>query len=301
MDAPVPLVKFLLESVVNLHATVPRDHPSAAVLGEERMGSGVVVDETGLILTVTYVVMGAQTVQVSFMKGRRQKAEVIAQDFETGLALVRVKRQGLRAAVVESTERLERGTPVVAVASTATQERRVNGGIVTYLGEFEAYWEYLLDRGLVSSAANPGYGGGGLFDLSGRLLGILYLNLNEIARCSLAIPVDAWKAHEAELVRYGRVVSRPKRAWLGVFAHALDEGVIIAGVVPGGPGERAGLREGDLIVSFDAEEVSSRRDLYMRLWRHEPGDRLAIEVMRDNTLNRFEVTGGDRAEFFRHK
>jgi S1-C subfamily serine protease len=301
MDASVPLVKFLLESVVNLHATVPRDHPSAAVLGEERMGSGVVVDDAGLILTVTYVVMGAQTVQVSFMKGRRQKAEVIAQDFETGLALVRVKRQGLRAAVVESTERLERGTPVVAVASTATQERRVNGGIVTYLGEFEAYWEYLLERGLVSSAANPGYGGGGLFDLNGRLLGILYLNLNEIARCSLAIPVDAWKAHEAELVRYGRVVSRPKRAWLGVFAHALDEGVIIAGVVPGGPGERAGLREGDLIVSFDAEEVSSRRDLYMRLWRHEPGDRLPIEVMRDNTLNRFEVTGGDRAEFFRHK
>jgi S1-C subfamily serine protease len=301
MDAPVPLVKFLLESVVNLHATVPRDHPSAAVLGEERMGSGVIVDDAGLILTVTYVVMGASTVQVSFMKGRRQKAEVIAQDFETGLALVRVKRQGLRAAVLESTERLERGAPVVAVASTGTQERRVNSGFVTYLGEFEAYWEYLLDRGIVSSAANPGYGGGGLFDLHGRLLGILYLNLNEIARCSLAIPVDAWKAHEGELVRYGRVVSRPKRAWLGVFAHALDEGVVIAGVVPGGPGERAGLREGDLIVSFDAEEISSRRDLYMRLWRHEPGDRLAIEVMRDNKLNRFEVTGGDRAEFFRHK
>jgi S1-C subfamily serine protease len=229
MDAPVPLVKFLLESVVNLHATVPRDHPSATVLGEERMGSGVVVDDAGLILTVTYVVMGASTVQVSFMKGRRQKAEVIAQDFETGLALVRVKRQGLRAAVLESTERLERGAPVVAVASTGTQERRVNPGLVTYLGEFEAYWEYLLDRGIVSSAANPGYGGGGLFDLHGRLLGILYLNLNEIARCSLAIPVDAWKAHEAELVRYGRVVSRPKRAWLGVFAHALDEGVVIAG------------------------------------------------------------------------
>ena len=301
MDAPVPLVKILLESVVNLHTTVPRDHPSAAVLGEERMGSGVVVDGTGLILTVTYVVMGAQTVQVSFMKGRRVKAEVVAQDYETGLALVRIKRQGLRPAVLESTERLERGAPVIAVGSTGTQERRVSGGHVTYLGEFEAYWEYLLDRGIVSSAANPGYGGGGLFDTNGRLLGILYLNLNEIARCSLAVPVDAFQSHEAELVRYGRVVSRPKRAWLGVFAHALDEGVVIAGVVPGGPGERGGLREGDLIVSFDAEEISSRRDLYMRLWRHEPGDRLAIEVMRDNKLNRFEVTGGDRAEFFRHK
>ena len=301
MDAPVPLVKYLLETVVNLHATVPRDHPSAAVLGEERMGSGVIVDEAGLILTVNYVVMGAQSVQVSFLKGRRAKAAVVAQDFETGLALVRVKRQGLRAAVLAPTERLERGAPVIAVGSTATQERRAGGGLVTYLGEFEAYWEYLLDRGIVSSAANPGYGGGGLFDMAGHLIGIIYLNLNEIARSSLSIPVDAFQSHEEELVRYGRVVSRPRRAWLGVFAHALEEGIVIAGVVPGGPGERAGLREGDLIVSFDAEEISSRRDLYMRLWRHEPGERLAIEVMRDNKMCRFEVTGGDRAEFFRHR
>jgi S1-C subfamily serine protease len=301
MDAPVSLVKHLLETVVNLHTTVSRDHPSAAVLGSERMGSGVIVDEAGLILTVNYVVMGAQTVQVSFLEGRRQKAEVVALDFETGLALVRVKRQGLRPAVLARTEALERGTPIVAVGSTGPQERRAGGGHVTYLGEFEEYWEYLLDRGIVSSAANPGYGGGGLFDLAGRLLGVLYLNLNEIARSSLAIPVDTYQVHRDEFVRYGRVVSRPRRAWLGVFAHALDEGVMVAGVVPGGPGERGGIREGDLIVSFDAEEIGSRRDLYTRLWKHEPGERLSIEVMRDNKVCRFEVTGGDRAEFFRHR
>jgi S1-C subfamily serine protease len=301
MDAPVSLVKHVLETVVNLHATVPRDHPSAAILGQERMGSGVVVDEAGLILTVNYVVMGAATVQVSFLKGRRQRAEVVAQDFETGLALVRVKRQSLRPAALAPSESLERGAAVMSAGSTASQERRAGSGHVTYLGEFEAYWEYLLDRGIVASAGNPGYGGGGLFDVQGRLLGILYLNLNEIGRSSLSIPVDTFQTHEEELIRYGRVVSRPRRAWLGVFAHALDEGVIVAGVVPGGPGERGGLREGDVIVSFDAEEVSSRRDLYMRLWRHEPGERLAIEVMRDNKLSRVEVTGGDRAEFFRHK
>jgi S1-C subfamily serine protease len=301
MDAPIALVKHLVESVVNLHATVPRDHPSAAILGEERMGSGVVVDEGGLILTVNSVVMGAASVQVSFLKGRRVRGEIVAQDFETGLAVVRIKRQGLVPARLGASENLDRGTPVVAVASTATQERRAGGGHVTYLGEFEAYWEYLLERGIVTSAANPGYGGGGLFDMGGRLLGILYLNLNEIARSSLSIPVDAFRTYEEELVRYGRVMSRPRRAWLGVFAHALEEGVIVAGVVPGGPGERAGLREGDVIVSFDAEEISSRRDLYMRLWRHEPGERIAIEVMRDNKVCRVDVTGGDRAEFFRHR
>lgn len=151
----------------------------------------------------------------------------------------------------------------------------------------------------MSSAPNPGNGGGGLFTLTGQLCGIVYLNLAEIARSSLAIPVDFFDAHRSELLQFGRVVSRPRRAWLGVFAHALEEGVVVAGVVPDGPGDRGGLQEGDLIVSLNAEEVGTRRDLYLGLWRHEPGERLTLEVMRDNKLRRVEVTGGDRAEFFR--
>jgi S1-C subfamily serine protease len=232
------------------------------------------------------------------LKGRRARAEVVALDYEVGLALLRVKRQGLPA-VTLATETPERGDAVVAVASSGVHEVRVSGGIVTYLGEFEAYWEYLLDRGIVSNASNPGYGGGGLFSLSGHAVGLVYVNLNEVARNSLAIPVDCYREHAAELLRYGRVVSRPRRAWLGVFAHALDDGVIIAGIVPGGPGEKGGLREGDIIVSLNAQELSTRRELYTSLWRHEPGERLTFEVMRDNAVRRLEITGGDRAEFFK--
>ena len=135
--------------------------------------------------------------------------------------------------------------------------------------------------------------------MSGRVAGILYLNLNEIARCSLAIPVECYREHAEELLRYGRVVSRPKRAWLGMFADALQEGVIVAGVVPGGPGDKGGLREGDLIVSLDAQEVSSLRELYTSLWRREPGEQITLEVMRDNAVRRLDLTGGDRAEFFK--
>lgn len=299
MDASVELVRHLTQSIVNIHATVPRDHPSTRILGNDRTGSGVVVDAAGLILTVNYVVMGAQSVEVAFVKGRRAKGEVVAQDFDVGLALVRVKRQGLTAARVSPETPLERGDPVAALASTGTHERRVAGGVVTYLGEFEAYWEYLLDRGIVSSAPNPGFGGGGLFTLTGYLVGVISLSLNEIARNSLAIPVELYQGHQRELLDYGRIVSRPRRAWLGVFAHAIEEGVVIAGVVPGGPGDRGGLQEGDLIVSLNTQEVASRRDLYVSLWRHEPGERLTVEVMRDNRLCRLEVTGGDRAYFFR--
>jgi serine protease Do len=299
MDAPVEFVKALLPSIVNIHTTVPRAHPSTRILGEERMGSGVVVDASGLLLTVNYVVMGASTVEVAPLKGRRTKAEVVAQDFEIGLALLRTKRQGLTPAPIGAPKAPERGDPVIAIASSGVQEVRVGGGVVTYLGEFEAYWEYLLDRGIVSSAPNPGFGGGGLFTLGGRLIGVLHLNLNEIARNSLAIPVDCYREHADELLRYGRVVSRPKRAWLGVFAHALEDGVVIAGIVPGGPGDKGGLREGDLIVSVNAEEVASRRELYLSLWKHAPGEKLTFEIMRDNAVRRLEITGGDRAEFFR--
>ena len=299
MDASVEFVKELLPSIVNIHTTVPRAHPSSRILGEERMGSGVVVDASGLLLTVNYVVMGASTIEVAPLKGRRTRGEVVAQDFEIGLALVRTKRQGFTPVTLGAPRAPERGDPVIAIASSGVQEVRVGGGLVTYLGEFEAYWEYLLDRGIVSSAPNPGFGGGGLFTLAGRLIGVLHLNLNEIARSSLSIPIDLYHEHAEELLRHGRVVSRPKRAWLGVYAHALEDGVIIAGIVAGGPADKGGLREGDMIVSLDAEEVSSRRELYMSLWKHQPGEKLTLEVMRDNAVRRLEITGGDRADFFK--
>ena len=297
MDASVEFVKSLLPSVVNIHATVPRAHPSTRILGAERMGSGLIVDGN-LVLTVNYVVMGASSVEVTPLKGRRMRAEVVAQDFEVGLALLRAKRPGLPA-VTLAARPPERGDAVVGIASSGVHEVRVSGGIVTYLGEFEAHWEYLLDHGIVSSAANPGFGGGGLFNLGGHAVGVLYLNLNEIARNSLAIPIECYREHADELLRYGRVTSRPRRAWLGVFAHALDDGVIVFGIVPGGPGDKGGLREGDQIVSLNAQEVGTRREFYTSLWRHEPGERLTFEVMRDNAVRRLEITGGDRAEFFK--
>ena len=299
MDASVELVKHLLGSVVHIHAEVPSSHPSTRILGDERMGTGTVVDPAGLILTVNYVVMGAETLQVTLGRGRALRAEIVAQDFEIGLALLRVKRQGLQAVPIGDSETLTRGEPVFAIGSTGPRERRVAGGLVTHLGEFEAQWEYLLERGIVSSAANPGFGGGPLFTLSGQMMGVVSLNLNEIARCSLAIPGEYYRRNQQEFMRFGRVVSRPPRAWLGVFAHVLEEGVVVAGLVPNGPGARSGIQEGDVIVSLDAQEIPTRKELYLSLWKHAPGEKVTLEVMRDNEVRRLSVTGGDRADFYK--
>ena len=193
MDASIELVKRLLSSVVHIHTEVPPGHPSTRILGDERMGTGTVVSRDGLILTVNYVVMGGKTIEVTFERGRSHRAELIAQDFDIGLAVLKVKRQNLSAPPLISSEELDRGAPVFALGSLGNRERRVAGGVVVHLGEFEAYWEYMLDRGIVSSAANPGFGGGPLFTLLGQMVGTVSLNLSEIGRNSLAIPAEFYQ------------------------------------------------------------------------------------------------------------
>ena len=298
MDAPVGLVRSLLPVTGHVSARIPAGHPSVEILGTERMGSGVVVDAGGLVLTVNYVVMGAKKLRVTLPEGRPASAEIVAQDFENGLALLRVRASDLPAASLGSSEALERGAPVFAIGSTSPRERRVAAGVVTDLGEFDAYWEYLLDRGIVSSATNPGFGGGPLFDMRGRVVGVVSLNLNEIGRQSFAIPIEYYTMHRAEFLRFGRVVSRPRRAWIGVFPQPVEEGLVVAGLVPRGPGARGGLREGDLILRVDQEEVETRPALYAALWRHRPGERVVFDVMRDNRTHRVEVVGQDLAEFY---
>jgi S1-C subfamily serine protease len=298
VDASVGLVQALLPVTAHVTARVAAAHPSARILGTERMGSAVVVDSGGLLLTVNYVVMGARRIRVTMTDGRRLEAKVVGQDFESGLALLRVPAAGLAAARLGTSDDVVLGASVFVIAATGPTDRRVAGGIVTDLGEFEAYWEYLLDRGIVSSAANPGFGGGPLFDLRGSVVGVMSLNLEGIGRESLAIPVEYFTRHRTELLRFGRVTSRRRRAWIGVFPHTLEERLIVAGLVPDGPGERGGLQDGDVILRVDDQEVSTRRDLYAALWRHEPGERVRFDVMREDRTQRVEVVAQDRSDFY---
>jgi len=298
VDATVGLVQALLPVTAHVSARVSAAHPSARILGTERVGSAVVVEPGGLLLTVNYVVMGARRVRVTMTDGRRLEAKVAGQDFESGLALLRVAATGLPAARLASSDEVVLGASVFVIAATGPTERRVAGGIVTDLGEFEAYWEYVLDRGIVSSAANPGFGGGPLFDIRGSVVGVVSLNLEGIGRESLAIPIEYFTRYRSELLRFGRVTSRRRRAWIGVFPHTLDERLIVAGLVPDGPGELAGLQDGDVILRVDGQEISSRRDLYAVLWRHEPGERVLLDVLREDRRQRVEVIAQDRSDFY---
>ncbi|MBI3768566.1 MAG: serine protease [Deltaproteobacteria bacterium] len=298
MNASVRLLEETLPATVHLHVEVPDTHPSAAVLGTERAGTGTLVDPGGLVLTVNYIVLGAQSAQVTLVDGRELLGEVIAQDFATGVALLKVPAVSLPSLPVRTPPEIAAGDEVFIVASVGDGGRRASSGGITSVGPFDANWEYMLERAIFTTAMNPGLGGGPLIDVHGRLVGIVSLNLNEIGRFSLSIPIECYRDHREELLRFGRRPSRPSRAWLGLYCYTLRSHVVIAGLLADAPGEQAGLTQGDVVLAIDDQEVASRRELYERLWSHRPGDRVALRVYRNSEIVSVEVTSGDVEEFF---
>ncbi len=298
MDAPVDLAANVVPATVTIHARVPEQHPSAHILGQERMGTGSVLDREGHILTVNYIVLGAQTITVAFMNGREERAEIVGRDFDSGLALLKIPPGRYPTIAVGDSRRLQAGHAAFIIASVGEENRRVSGGTVTAVEPFDAYWEYMLERAILFTAPNPGVGGGPLVNRAGAMVGVVSLNLNEIARMSLAIPVEVYAEHAEEMRRHGRIVSHQPRAWVGFYAQPTEEGIVVAGVVPRGPAERCGLEEGDLIVAVDEDHVGDRPALYRALWKHRAGERVRLTVMRKSGLKTLAVVSQDRAEFY---
>lgn len=299
MNASVKLIEQVIPSTVSIQVNVPVQHHSAQLLGTERMGSGAVVSPDGHILTVNYIVIGASRISVTLIDNTRFDAELVAQDFATGIAVLQVPQKSFPAVPAHPSVDLEPGDEVFLVACSGEENgRRVNGGGLTAVSRFDAYWEYSLDRALTSTAMNPGLGGGPMFDMHGRMVGVVSLNLNEIGRFSLAIPVEHYTEHREELVRYGRRVSRPSRAWIGMYSYMLKEHLVIAGLLQDGPGAKAGLKTGDVVLAVDQEETADRRAFYQRLWSRPAGETVLFRVFRNNSVRDIPIVSGNVEEFF---
>lgn len=287
----------VVSSIVFLRSRIPARHPSAAVLGEERMGSGIAVDPHR-VLTAHYLLLGASEVEVQGADGKPREVRRTVVDHETGLGLVELGGNELRPARLERRDRVTPGLPVFLLSCTGAEERKGATGHVSWIGPFEAFWEYMLDRAIMTTVVNPGLAGAPLFDRDACLIGVVSLGLAAVGRYSLAIPLDLYLAHRAEL--HGEVArSRPPRAWIGFYPHAYDGGVVVTGVVPGGPAERAGIAQGDLLLSVDGKPVQTLRELYREIWRKPPGASLGFGVLRDAALRVVEVVAGDRYEFYK--
>ena len=143
LDSLVSIPRRAVASLVFLRSEIPADHPSAAVLGEERMGAGVVIDP-GRILTAHYLVLGAEQVEVTTLDGRINATAAIKLDHESGLALLTLARSDLQPVALSETK-ASPGMPAFLLSCTGEQERCGATGHVSSVEPFEAFWEYMLD------------------------------------------------------------------------------------------------------------------------------------------------------------
>jgi S1-C subfamily serine protease len=299
VNASVKLIEQVVPATVSIQASVPQQHHSAILLGTERMGSGAIIDPAGYILTVNYIVIGATSIQVGLLDNTQHEAEIAAQDFSTGVAVLKISGGSFPPVPTSPSTAITPGDEVFMVASSGEDGgRRVSGGAITSAAPFDAYWEYATDRALVCTAMNPGPGGGPMFDMKGRMVGVTSLNLNEVGRFSLAIPVENFLHHKDELIRYGRRVSQPSRAWIGMYSYTLREHLVIAGLLPGGPGDTAGLKAGDVVLAVDNQDVSDRRKFYEQLWAKPAGETILFRIFRNNGIRDIAVISGNVEQFF---
>lgn len=299
MNGHISLIHSILPATVNLDVQIPDNHPSARNLGSERVGSGTIIDPDGYILTVHYVTIGASSIIVTLSDGEQHPARVAAQDQETGLSLVKIAAHGLPFLKMAAPGSVTLGQAVVMIGSAGQSSRRVNGGYVSSMECYDGEWEYMIEKTIRVTAFNPGFGGGTLVNFRGELVGVVSLNLNEVGKFSLAIPVEYYLSYEQELRQHGQVQSRPRRPWLGFYPQGIAGHVIIGGVLPNGPAAKSGLKQGDIILAVEKNQIRSRQDLYHEMWKKRPGERISFKIMRDDQSFDLDVIGGDRADRYR--
>jgi S1-C subfamily serine protease len=301
VNAPPFLLDKVLRATVGVHSHIPSTHVSTAIgLGTDRRGTGTVVSPDGLILTVHYLLLGAQNVIVTMPGGEQLEAKIVGKDYSTGIGLLQIDRGKLPSVEVVSSEKCAVGQEAFSVSSMGGEKRCADCGIITYLGPFDAVWEFVLDKCVcvTASSLSIGMSGGPICNLQAQVVGISYLNFADLSRAILGVPSDSFLAVRDELVTHGCRTTAVPRAWLGVLSYTLREHVVIAGVMPGSPGEKAGLQQGDLVISIDDTDVNDRRVLYQALGNHRPGENVNLKVLRNNRVYQLDIPATRAEDYF---
>jgi S1-C subfamily serine protease len=295
-----------LGSVVALKSRVPADAFSARTLGTEREGSGVVIRDDGLVLTIGYLVSESESIWITTASGRVVPGHALAYDFETGFGLVQaLGRLQAPAIPLGSASLPEAGVQTVLAAAAAEDEPGAVACSIVAKEPFAGYWEYLLEEALFTAPAHPSWGGAALIGPEGKLLGIGSLVLQHRDKrgrrmdLNMCVPVALLHPILDDLLRYGRV-NKPARPWLGLYAADQEEGVIVASVANKGPAERAGLRAGDRILAIEGHEATDLAGLWRSLWScGSAGVKVTLSAERDGRRFDLPIASADRASFLK--
>lgn len=286
-------------SIVALRAHVPETAFTANTLGTLREGSGAVINDEGLIVTIGYLITEAEEVWLTTHDERVLPAHVVAYDQETGFGLVQAMG--------------DLDLPALRLGSSTAAKVRAVGRIIDGEGdevvneivakqEFAGYWEYMLEEALFTAPYHPSWGGAALLDENDNLIGIGSLRLQmlqagDTTDINMVVPIDLLKPILDDLVTRGQA-RREARPWLGVFSAERNNGVVVMNVSNGGPAEQAGLKSGDVISELDGEEVEGLGDFYRKLWSKSPaGSEFALRIVRSGRESWLRVKTADRNDF----
>ena len=272
---------------------------------ETSLGSGVIMSEQGFILTNHHVIQGADAIQVSLQDGRLARAKLVGSDPDTDVAVLKIDLKKLPVITLGHSDNLRVGDVVLAIGNPFGVGQTVTMGIVSATGRNKLGINTFENFIQTDAAINPGNSGGALVDAEGNLVGIntaMFSRSGGYQGIGFAIPTSLAEDVMKEILQHGR----PVRGWLGVEAQAitpqiaraleLDDtrGVVVVGVVRGGPAHRAGLQPGDVIVAIDGKKIAEARQALLAISSRKPGSRVKLEVLRNGKSLTLEATAIER-------
>ncbi len=299
-----PAPAAALDAVVEVGARVPANARTASTLGTERAGTGVVIDDSGLVLTIGYLILEAGEVEITPASGGAVPATIVAYDHESGFGLLRAGRDlGVQPIPLGDSDAVRRLEPLLAVSRVG--ELNPAGVYVLDRREFAGYWEYLLDNAIFTAPPQPEFGGAALLDRSGALVGIgslLVPNAGSLARPipgNMFVPVNDLKPILSDLLADGHR-SDPPRPWLGLSLEEHRGRVFVTRVTPDGPAAAAGIEPHDMILGVDGAPVGGLADLYRRIWAlGEAGIEVPLHVLKELEVIEAPVRSIDRYRWLR--
>ena len=295
-----------LTAVVGVRTSIPSDAFTAETLGTERAGHGVLIRRDGLVLTIGYLVTEAETVWLTLSGGKVVQGHVIGYDQETGFGLVQaLARIDVHVLALGVSSRAKLGDHVV-VAGAGGRQSAVAARIVAKQ-EFAGYWEYLLDEALFTAPSHPNWGGTGLINPAGELIGIGSLQVQHGGSSddqapldiNMIVPIDLLKPILDDLTTIGRA-KHPPRPWLGIFAAEVGDRIVIAGMSRRGPASKSSLRIGDIVLSVAGHDVRGLPTFFRNVWSLGPaGAPIPLTINRNGRTMDVTVQSGDRRTFLR--
>jgi serine protease Do len=279
--------------------SMPRGQGGSQI--QHGLGSGVIITKDGYIMTNNHVVDGAKEVTVTLQDGREFTAKVIGRDPKSDIAVVKVDANDLPTVPLADSEKVEIGDVTLAIGNPFGIGQTVTSGIVSAKDRGNMGIEDYEDFIQTDAAINPGNSGGALVDINGRLIGINTAILSRSGGnqgVGFAIPSNLARNVMESLVKDGKVT----RGYLGVMIQnvtpALAEefklkeskGALIGDVVPDGPADKAGLKNGDVVTEFNGRPISDSRRLQLNVAETKPGTVVHMQVLRDGEKKTFDVT-----------